>query len=105
VTNEKSYLLAEAHSILNRCWHNFSQLLNVHGVHNVRQLEIHTAVPPASEPSTFEDEVAIEKLKRYILACTDQIPAEMIQSEGRTIHSEIHNLIHSIWNREELPHQ
>jgi hypothetical protein len=105
VNNEKSYLLADSHSILNRCWHNFSQLLNVRGVHNVRQLEIHTAGPLVSEPSTFEVEMAIEKLKRYRLAGTDQIPAEMIQSECRTIHSEIHNLINSVWNKEELPYQ
>jgi hypothetical protein len=34
VNNEKSYLLAGSHSILNRCRHNFSRLLNAHGVHN-----------------------------------------------------------------------
>jgi len=27
----------------------------------------------------------------------------MIKAEGRTIRSEIHKLIHSIWDREELP--
>jgi hypothetical protein len=34
VNNEKSDLLAGSHSILNRCRHNFSRLLNVRGVHN-----------------------------------------------------------------------
>jgi hypothetical protein len=29
----------------------------------------------------------------------------MIKAEGRTIHSEIHKLNHSIWNREELPEE
>jgi len=33
----------------------------------------------------------------------DQIPAELIKAEGRTISSEIHKLINSIWNKEELP--
>jgi hypothetical protein len=74
-------------------------------VHSVRQLEIHTAEPIMSEPSTCEFEMAIEKLKRYKLAGTDEIPAELTQSEGRTIHCEIHNLINSIWNKEELPHR
>jgi len=105
INNEKSYLLAESHNILNRCWHNFSQLLNVHGVHNVKQLEIRTAEPLVAEPSTFEVEMAIEKLNRYKLAGTDQIPAEIIQLESRTIHSEIHNLTNSVWNKEKLPHQ
>jgi len=66
VNNEKNYLLADSHSILNTCWHHFSKLLNVHGVHNVRQLEILTAEPPVSEPSTFEIEMAIEKLSIQI---------------------------------------
>jgi hypothetical protein len=35
----------------------------------------------------------------------DQIPAELIQAGGGTLHSEIHKLIKLIWNKEELPHQ
>jgi hypothetical protein len=42
-----------------------SQLLNVHGVNDVKQTEIHTAEPLLSEPSTFEFELAVEKLKRH----------------------------------------
>jgi len=29
-------------------------------------------------------------------------PAELIKAGGRTIHSEIHKLINSNWNKEEL---
>ena len=44
-------------------WRNyFSQILNVHGVSDVRQAEIHTVEPLVSEPSSFEVELAIEKL-------------------------------------------
>ena len=43
----------------------FSQLLNVHGFNDVRQTEIHTAEPLVLEPSAFEIEKAIEKLKRH----------------------------------------
>jgi hypothetical protein len=32
----------------------------------------------------------------------DQIPAELIKARGRTICCEIHKLIISIWNKEEL---
>jgi hypothetical protein len=39
------------------------------------------------------------------LPCVDQIPTELIQAEGETLHSEIHKLIKLIWNKEELPHQ
>jgi hypothetical protein len=45
-------------------WRNyFSQLLNVHGDSDVKQTEIHTAEPLVPEPSAFEVEMAIEKLK------------------------------------------
>jgi hypothetical protein len=35
----------------------------------------------------------------------DQIPAELIKAGGRIIRSEIHKLIISIWNKEELPEE
>jgi len=42
-------------------WRNyFSQILNVHGVDDVRQTKIHTAEPLVPEPSAFEVELAIE---------------------------------------------
>ena len=46
-----------------------------------------------------------EKLKRHKSPGTDQIPAELIKATGRTIRSEIHTLINSIWNKEELPEE
>jgi hypothetical protein len=54
-------LVADAHSIL-ASWRNyFSQLLNVHGVDDVRQTEIHTAEPPVPEPIKSEFQLAVEK--------------------------------------------
>ena len=47
-------------------WRNyFSQLLNVHGVDDVRHTEIHTAETLVPGPSAFEFELAIEKLIRH----------------------------------------
>jgi hypothetical protein len=57
------------------------------------------------KPSAFEVDVAIEKLKRYKSPGTDQIPAELIKARSSKICSEIHKLINSIWNKEELPEQ
>jgi hypothetical protein len=37
----------------------------VHGVNNVRQTEIHIDETPIPESSSFEVEIATEKLKRY----------------------------------------
>ena len=57
------------------------------------------------EPSTFEAELAIEKLKSHKSPGIDQIPKEMIKAGGRTIPYEIHELIIAIWNKKELPEE
>jgi hypothetical protein len=57
---------------------------------------MHTAKPLVPDPSAFEVEIAIAKLKRYISPGSDQIPAELIQAGGETLWSEINKLINSI---------
>ena len=49
--------------------------------------------------------MAIEKLKKHKSPGIDQILAELIKAGGRTIRCVIHELIISIWNREELPEE
>jgi len=105
VKDEKGDLVADSHSILARWRNHLSQLLNIHGVNDVRKTEIHTAELLVPEPSAFEAESAIEKLKSHKSPGTDQIPAEFIKAVGRTIRYEIHKLIISIWNKEELPEE
>ena len=63
------------------------------------------AEPLAPEPSAFEVEFAIEKLKSHKSPRIDQIPAEFIKAGGRTICCAIHKLIISIWNKEEFPEE
>ena len=72
--------------------------MNVHGVNDVRQTEIHTPELLVPEPSTSEFELAVEKLKSHKSPVIDQIPAELIKAGGKTIRCEIHKLIISIWN-------
>jgi len=74
-------MVADSHSILPRWRNYFSQLLK-HGVNNGRQTEIHTAEPLVPEPSAFEIELAIEKLKSHKLPGIEQIPAELIKAGG-----------------------
>ena len=105
VKDEKGDLVTDCHSILARWRNHFFQLFNVHGVNDVRQAEIHTAEPLVPELSAFEFEMTIEKLKRRRSPGLDQIPTELITAGGRTIHSEIHKLINSIWSKEELPEE
>jgi hypothetical protein len=101
--DEKVDLVTDSYGILARWRNHFSQLLNVHGVNNVRQTEMYTAEPLVSDPSAFEFEMTTVDLKRHKSPGIDQIPAELIKARGRTTRSEIHKLIISIWNKEELP--
>jgi hypothetical protein len=57
------------------------------------------------EPIPVEVEIAIGKLKSYKSPGTDQILAELIKAGRKTLCSEVHRLIYSIWNKEELPQQ
>ena len=98
-------LVADSHSVLAKWRNHLSQLLNIHGVNDVSQTEIHTTEPLVPEPSAFEFELAIEKLKSHKSPSIDPIPVELIKAEGRTICCEIHKLIISIWNKEELPEE
>jgi hypothetical protein len=70
-------------------------VLNIHGVYDVRQVDIHTA----------EVEIAIGNLKSYKSSGTDHIPAELIKEGDEKIRSEIHKFICSICSKEEFPQQ
>jgi hypothetical protein len=98
-------LLADPQSVLNKWKNFFNQVLNVHGVLDVRQKDIHMAEPLVPEPSLVEVEIAIGKLKSYKSPGTDQILAELIEAGGEKLCSETHKFICSIWNKEELPQQ
>jgi len=65
VKHEKGHFVADSHSIMARWRKHFSQLLNVHGVNDVRHTEIHTAEPLVPKLSAFEVELPIEKLKSH----------------------------------------
>jgi hypothetical protein len=68
-------------------------MLNVHGVHDVRQMDIQISEPLVPESSLVEVEIAIGKLKSYKSPGTDQIPAEIIKVGCDKLYSEIHRLI------------
>jgi hypothetical protein len=67
--------------------------------------ETQTTEPLGPEPSASEFEMAIEKIKRHKSPGIDQLQAELIKTGGKTIRSEIHKLINSDWNKEELPEE
>jgi hypothetical protein len=57
-------------------------MLNVHGVHNVKQKDIQMAEPLLPEHSLVKVETAIGKLKSYKFLGTDQIQAKLIKARG-----------------------
>jgi hypothetical protein len=67
IKDENGNRLPDPQNVLNRWKHFFNQVLNVHGVHNVRQKNTHTAEPLVQEPSLVEVEIAIVKSKRYFI--------------------------------------
>jgi hypothetical protein len=62
VKDDNGDLLADSHSILNRRKSYFSQLLNVHKVSDVPQIEIHMVEPLVPGCSNLEVEIATAKL-------------------------------------------
>jgi len=53
VKDEKGDLFTDSHSILVRWRDDFTHLLIVRGVNDIRQIQIHTAEPLVPEPSAF----------------------------------------------------
>ena len=66
-------LFTDSHHILVMWRNHFYQLFSVHGVSDVRQSELHTALSTVPELSAFEVEMAIEM--KVTSPGTDQIPA------------------------------
>jgi hypothetical protein len=57
------------------------------------------------DPSPFEVEIAITKLKTFELPGIHQVSPDLIQAGGEMLLSEIHKFTHSVWNKEKLPQQ
>jgi hypothetical protein len=84
VKYENGYL-PDSHNILKRLKNYFSQLVNVHSVRGIRQIEIHTVEPVVCGHSPSEVKIAIVKLEKYKVPGSDQIPAELIEAGSETL--------------------
>jgi hypothetical protein len=83
VRDENGDLLADSHNILKRWKNYFAQLLNVHNVSDVRQIEVHTAEQKVPGHSHLQFQIAIANLKIYKSLGSDEIPTELIQDEAK----------------------
>jgi hypothetical protein len=61
---DENHDLVDFHNILIRWKNYFFQLLDVHKISDVRQIEIHTAEPLVSDTSPSEVEIAVVKSGR-----------------------------------------
>ena len=95
----------DSHSNFARWRNYFSQMLSVYGVNDIKQTEIHTSEQLVTQPSASGVKMPIEKLKGRRSPSIDQIPAELIKGRSGTICSEIHEVIHANWNKEDLPEE
>jgi hypothetical protein len=60
IKNENGNVLADPHCVLNRWKIFFNQVLNVHRVHVVRQMDKHMAEPLVPEPSLVKVKMILE---------------------------------------------
>jgi hypothetical protein len=80
IKDENVNLVADPQNVLNRWKNFFNQVLNVHGLHDVRQTDIHLAEPLVPETSLVEVEFVIGKFKRYKSTGSNNIPAEFMKA-------------------------
>jgi hypothetical protein len=59
---ENGNLIAGLQNVLKRWKNFFNQVLNIHGVHDVRQMDINTAEPLVPEPSLVKGQITIGNL-------------------------------------------
>jgi hypothetical protein len=65
-------------------WKNyFCQLLNVHDINYIRQIEMHTAKPLVPHSISVEVKIDFQKLKRHKLSGLDQILTVLIQAGSK----------------------
>jgi hypothetical protein len=68
VKDENGDLLADSHNILYRLQNYFPQLLNMHNVNGVRQIEVHVAEPLVPGPSRLKVEIAkLKSINRQVV--------------------------------------
>jgi hypothetical protein len=77
--DENGNMLSDPQNVLNRWKNFFNEVLNVHGVHDIRQMDIHMAEPLLPCRSG----ICYDELKSYKSLGTDHILAIFIKAGGK----------------------
>jgi hypothetical protein len=105
--NEKGDMVTDFRSILARWRNHFSQLLNVYGIKHVRKTDIYVCsrATSACAECLWGLDSHWKAVKTHVTKYWWDPSRTNYKAGDRTIHSEIHKLINSIWNKEELPEE
>lgn len=100
-------LITDTPGILNRWVEHFQLLLNPNPQPEQTTVLANDVVngDPVDEPTIFEVERAIAKLKNGKSPGSDDIPAELIKHGGEVIVDVIHGLCLNIWKNETMPEE
>ena len=77
---------------------HFLQQWPVHGINAVWYTEVLTAELLVLESGVHQIETPIGRMNTYMSPGV-QIPAEVIQSGGKAMHSKIHQFFNCVWNK------
>jgi len=103
INDQNGRLISDTNEIAQRWAEYFQDLLN-----RTADIQIPTTVYQTAEqflePPTY-DEVreSISRLKDHKSPGEDNIPAELIKAAGHTLWTRLHQIITSVWEKEELP--
>lgn len=106
-SSDKSTLLKDQYSILNRWKEHFEDLLNQDSIIDEQVYDILKQAPINEElgsPPTLDEVMhAVNQAKRHKASGPDGIPAEALKEGGEELTRHIHELIVKIWSTEEMP--
>jgi hypothetical protein len=99
---ENGDLLADSHNLVNK-WKNYifilCQLLNVLGFNDVWRTQMERVEPLVHKPGSFGVHTSNKELNRYKSPGMIQFQ----QNSAKQKVSELHKLINSTWNNDEMP--
>jgi hypothetical protein len=78
------------------------QTINTRSEELISENIILTNAEEVPEPTYYEVNQSIEKLKIHKAAGSDNIPAELIKGSGAEVKTRIHKLIMKIWEEQTL---
>jgi hypothetical protein len=91
--DDRGVLLADSHCIFNKWEIYFCFVMECTCVKDVTYTKIHITEPVVIEPSAFDLQMVIEKLKRHKSPSIDHSPTELIPAAVHTVSCVVYELV------------